>query len=444
MGLLNIFIVVFWLLIARAHPYPSAQTNRGPTPPDLLTDVAPGGLLSKNSTSFQIMGGTLDRAERALDLLEAAFDCFAVKLQWGPPHTSIVNFEKHKGPFPKLDVYSVKSVLSGRVVGSFNWNSETGKAWIEVVDSHLDSGTLIHEYGHSLHFFQMAWLDQSHTKAWQETFANWVQDTYQNSKLCASSREKYKQGLQPSLFDPQRVFGESYQVISHASTSFGDAWGNQYRAWPFFTYLTNNPDDFVGLGQDTVRQLNLQYKMGSAETPLHTLSRISKNATVGDIVGRYWARMAYVDIGHPLAQGEFFQERGRIDWANVKDIGNGTYKPHPKRRPQYMGANIIPIKVFGWKFEVKVTSDDEYVATVAIHQRYGKASYVTLANGAATINVMPDDEVSVVVANAPAKPILYNGFHLSEEVTKGLDYTLELKGAAVMKSAVVVEGSKKY
>jgi hypothetical protein len=24
--------------------------------------------------------------------------------------------------------------------------------------------------------------------------------------------------------------------------------GNYYQAWPFFTYLTNNPDNFTGLG----------------------------------------------------------------------------------------------------------------------------------------------------------------------------------------------------
>jgi hypothetical protein len=440
MGLLNIFIVAFWLLVAGAHPFPFPEPDGGLAPPDLLTDpnISPGGLVSKNSTSFQIMGGSPDQAERALDWLEGAFDCFAVKLQWGPPHTSIVNFETHKGPFPKLDVYSVKSLLSGRAAGLFNSDLKTGKVWLEVVDQYLDSGTTIHEYGHSLHHFQNAWLYEGQTQPWMEAFSNWVQDTYRTSEICASSREKHKQGTHPTVFDPQRVLGYSYRVIVHASTGSG----NQYEAWPFLTYLTNNPDNFAGLGEDSVRQLQLQYKMGSKETPLHTLARISKNATVGDIVGRYWARMAYVDINHPLAQERFYQERGRINLANVEDIGNGTYKPHPERRPQYMGANIIPIKAFGWEFEAKVTSDDEFVATVAIHRRHGKSSYVTLVNGAAKVHVMPEDEVSVVVANAPTEPILYDGFHLSEEVTKGLDYTLEMTGAVAVKYTVVVEGTK--
>jgi hypothetical protein len=152
--------------------------------------------------------------------------------------------------------------------------------------------------------------------------------------------------------------------------------------------------------------------------------------------------MAYVDINHPLAQNKYYNERGRTNLANVKDTGNGTYKPHPERRPQYMGANIIPIKVFGYKFEVKVTSDDAFVATVVVHQRYGKSTYTTLVNGAAKAYAMPDDEVSVVVANAPAKPIMYDGFRLSKEVTKGLDYTLELTNAVAVKYTVVVESPK--
>lgn len=435
MELLKIFIIDLWFLITCALSVP----HGGPIPPNPFTDpnISPGGLLSKNSTSFQIIGGSPEQAERALEWLEGAFDCFAVKLQWGPPHTSIVNFETHKGPFPKLDVYSMKP--QGQFGGRFHHNPLNGNAWLQVVDKYLDSGITIHEYGHSLHHFQNAWLHQGHTKPWMEAFSNWVRDTYDNSEICADSRQKQKQGTHPTVFDPQKVLGYSYQVIVHASPGLG----NQYEAWPFLTYLTNNPDDFAGLGQDSIRQLQLQYKMGSGETPLHTLARISTNATVGDIVGRYWARMAYVDINHTLAQNKFYDERGRINLANVKDIGNGTYKPHPERRPQYMGANIIPIKVLGWKFEVKVTSDDEFVATVVIHQRYGKTSYVTLVNGAAKAYAMPEDEISVVVANAPAKPILYNGFRLSKEVTKGLDYTLELTGAVAVKYTVVVEGPKK-
>ncbi|KAH6963366.1 hypothetical protein HG530_007136 [Fusarium avenaceum] len=439
MKLLKIFIIELWLLITCALSVPFPIPEDGQTPPDPFTspNISPGGLLSKNSTSFQIIGGNPEQAERALEWLEGAFDCFAVKLQWGPPHTSIVNFETHKGPFPKLDVYSMKP--QGHIGGRFHHNPLNGNAWLQVVDKYLDSGITIHEYGHSLHHFQNAWVHQGHTKPWMEAFSNWVRETYDNSEICAGSRQKQKQGTHPTIFDPQKVLGYSYQVIVHATPGFN----NQYEAWPFLTYLTNNPDDFAGLGQDSVRQLQLQYEMGSGESPLHTLARISTNATVGDIVGRYWARMAYVDINHPLAQDRFYNERGRINLANVRDTGNGTYKPHPERRPQYMGANIIPIKVFGWKFEVKVTSDDEFVATVVIHQRYGKTSYVTLVNGAAKAYAMPADEISVVVANAPAKPILYDGFRLSKEVTKGLDYTLELTGAVPVKYTVVVEGRKK-
>jgi hypothetical protein len=195
--------------------------------------------------------------------------------------------------------------------------------------------------------------------------------------------------------------------------------------------LTNNPDDFAGLGQDTMRQLQLQYEKGSNETPLHTLARVSENATVGDIVGRYWARMAYVDIGHASAQEVFFQQREQIDFGNVEASGSGSYKPKSGREPRYMGSNIIPLEVTGSQVKVKVSSNAEFVATVAVYREGGESSYVTLKNGAATVPVKAGEDVSVIVTNAPAKPIIYDGFNLSAEVSKGLDYTLSLTGAIV-------------
>ena len=192
--------------------------------------------------------------------------------------------------------------------------------------------------------------------------------------------------------------------------------------------MTNNPDNFEGLGQDTILQMQVQYEKGSNETPLHTLARVSKNATVGDIVGRYWARMAYVDIGHATAQEVFFQQRAELGVAYVDASGDG-YKPIADRSPRYMGANIIPLDVTGDKVDVKVVSEGEFVATVAVYHKDGTTSYTTLADGAASVAVTAEDDVTVVVANAPAKAIMYNGFELTEEVNKGLDYTLTLNGA---------------
>jgi hypothetical protein len=50
--------------------------------------------------------------------------------------------------------------------------------------------------------------------------------------------------------------------------------GNYYEAWPFLAYLTYNPDSFVGLETNTMRESFAQYSKGSNETPLHTFARL--------------------------------------------------------------------------------------------------------------------------------------------------------------------------
>ncbi|KAL4728308.1 hypothetical protein ACLX1H_005051 [Fusarium chlamydosporum] len=387
------------------------------------SNVGPGGNNFKDSAHFRVYGGSTEATDKALDMLEGAFDCFVGTLKWRSSGLSFNN-QTNNDLLHKTNVYTVGS-LSGGAAGVMHSDAESGSAWLEVVDQYLNVPFVtVHEYGHGLHYHQQNWVDQTNTGAWWETLANWVADTYKTSDICASARQAHNQEASPTEIELQKLLGDSHQVIVDGTPDTG----NYFQAWPFLTYLTNNPDDFEGLGQDTVRQLQIQYEKYSNETPLHTLSRVSTNATVGDIVGRYWARMAYVDIGHASAQDVFFQQRGDINFANVDASGDG-YKPLAERAPRYMGANIIPLQVTGNRIEVKVASEDEFVATVAIYKKGGETSYVTLIDGAATVDVQSGDDVSVVVANAPAKPIMYNGFELSPEVSKGLDYTLSLTGA---------------
>ncbi|KAB8230275.1 uncharacterized protein BDW43DRAFT_314151 [Aspergillus alliaceus] len=79
----------------------------------------------------------------------------------------------------------------------------------------------------------------------------------------------------------------------------------------------------------------------SNETPLHTPAHIPTTASMQEIVGRYWARMAYQDIGHTIAQKAFLNKRNRLNYANLDTKSEGVYVAKPVRGPQYMGANII-------------------------------------------------------------------------------------------------------
>src|SRR5690606_14176569 len=126
---------------------------------------------------------------------------------------------------------------------------------------------------------------------------------------------------------------------------------NYYQAWPFLTYLTQNPDGYPGFGRMVVPDLFENHARNN-ETPLHVLERLSIPVSVQDILGRYWARMAYLDIGHPKAQARFLSTRTNSGFrsrafANLDSLGNGRYRVKSAREPKYAGANITPLTVNG-------------------------------------------------------------------------------------------------
>lgn len=230
------------------------------------------------------------------------------------------------------------------------------------------------------------------------------------------------------------MIGDSFQVLVDGSADSG----NYYEAWPFLTYLTANPDEFAGIGRDTMRELFRQYDRGSNETPLHALERLlgagsAAATTVQDVVGRYWARMAYADIGHPTAQDVFLQQRGQLNYANLDAQGSGTWQVKSARQPRYFGANIVPLTTSGAAtVEVQITASGgaPFSATLAVRDTgSGVARYVDLVDGAGSAEVAAGEEVSLVVANTPAALIQYDPFDLGSDVQAGLDYTVTISGA---------------
>ncbi|KAM0424475.1 hypothetical protein ACHAPT_010399 [Fusarium lateritium] len=387
-------------------------------------NVGNGGSDFKDSGRFRVYGADSAKAEEALAMLEAAYDCFIGKLGW---RSSGLSYHDNDDTYYKTNFFSVSSLADG-AAGLQHSDMEAGFGYVEVLQEFLTNPQItVHEYGHVVHFHQRTWVNQASTGAWWETVANWFSDTYKTSDICAEAREKHGQSTSPTEIDLEKVIGDSFQVIVDGSTDSG----NYYQAWPFLTYLTSNPDDFAGLGQDVMRQLMVQYPEESDETPLHTLSRVSENATVAEIVGSYWAHMAYLDIGHPSAKETFLSQRDSLNFDNLESQGSGSYKVKADRQPRYMGSNIIPLTTSGdGKVEVKVACDAAFTATLAIHETSsGNVRYVSLADGAGSASVASGEEASLVVANTPAELINYDGFNLSEDVQKGLDYTVTITGA---------------
>lgn len=415
----------------------SGPTDPGPTDPgnpvlpvcsakspenyEANAKVGGGGSQFKDSAHFRIYGAGDGQTDAALKFLEAAYSCFVGTLCWRSSGLSINGPDT--GPYYKMNFYSVAGL--GSAAGQMFSDPATGLAYEKVVASYLtDAKVSVHEYGHALNYSSKSWVDQTATGAWWETVANFVADTFMTSPICEPARKAAGQAEGKTIIDLNKVIGDSFQVIVDGSQGSG----NYYQAWPFLTYITNNPDGWAGLGTSTLGTMLLSHKRNN-ETPLHVLERVASPTKVQKIVGRYWARMAYVDIGHKQAQAAFNAARSRLNYANLDGSGS-SYKVKAARAPRYMGANIIPLKGSG-KITAKVTSSaGGFTATLAVRASSGAVRYVDLEGGSGEVTLESGEEASLVVANTPDALLQYDGFKLSgAPANKGLDYQVELTGA---------------
>lgn len=369
-----------------------------------------------------------------LSHLEAAYECFVN--EWGFRSTSL-SANTNNSTYYKMNLYSTTTLNAGGAMGA---NGRYGLSFIEFRDNALNRPeTAVHEFGHSLTYTDYTWVDQGRTGAWWETVANWVADTYNTDSLCEGVRAR--KGLtvaRDTIIDLEANIALSHlQIVSTR---------NYYQAWPFLTYLTSNPDQYPGIGRMAVPDL-LSNHLRNNETPLHVLARLTAPVSAQQVVGRYWARMAYLDIGHPKAQARYMSMRNNSGfrtraYANLTSLGSNRYRVKANRAPLYAGANITPLNVTGGgNVSVSVTnlgnglSDSNYSAMLSVRNtNTGAVRYVTVLNGAASAVIASNEEVSLVVANTPNNLYLFNAFESTETSSDsiGLQYEVELTGAAPM------------
>ncbi|RWA05400.1 hypothetical protein EKO27_g9708 [Xylaria grammica] len=364
----------------------ASGTLTAAAPPATFTanpNVGPGGSTYTDSAHFRIYGATGSQATSSLQMLEGAYDCFIGTLGWRSSGLSY-NTDNDDGPFYKVNVYSVAELPGA--AGVMHSDYATGLAWLEVQQNYIAiPGVVVHEWGHGITYTERYWVDQGRTGAWWETVANWIADTYKTSSLCASARSAHGQSATATEINLQKVIGDSFQIA------------------------------LPGWVRPPVREMIRQYSKGSNETPLHSLDRIATANTAQQIVARYWARMAYADIGHATAKDVFLQQRSSINYANLDAQSTGTYKVKSARQPKYLGANIIPLKTSGSvTVTARVTASKAFIATLAVRNTSSGATR---------------EEASLVVVNTPAALIQYDPFSLSSDVQAGLDYTVTLTGA---------------
>jgi hypothetical protein len=415
----------------------AATGGAGGTPPPACTSTAPdefegndkvggGGAVYEDSPHFRVYGSASASAiDSALKNSEAAYSCFVE--DWCFRSVGLPVKGDASGPYYKMNIYAVGSL--GSAAGVTQWDASAGLSYLQVISSQMALPRVtVHEFGHSLALSEYNWVDQTRTGAWWETMANWVADSYLTSPYCEPARNRSGIAEGTTIIDLDRVIGQSYLLI--VSTQ------NYYEAWPFLTYLTNNPDAYPGLGKMAVADLMRQHPRNN-DTPLHVLEKIATPVKVQTILGRYWARMAYLDIGHAQAQKAFFAKRGALDFANVDSTGSGTYRVKSARRPQYGGANIVPLTGTG-AVTVQVKnlgnglSESNFTATLSIRASSGAVRYVDLPGGSGSATVASGEEASLVVANTPDTLYQYDAFKTtaSSPESAGLNYQVELTGAA--------------
>ncbi|KAK4152460.1 hypothetical protein C8A00DRAFT_34876 [Chaetomidium leptoderma] len=417
--------------VFEAKPFPSGNgTNETYIPPHV------------DSPHFRLFLGPTGEAgaaeagaAEALKPLEAAYDCFVGALGWNSTGLSVRDTRE---PYWKTEMF-MRAQLDGGVNGLTHYGVDTGRAWVQLMDGQLTQPELlVHEYGHVLHFHQgNFWGSMVNAQAWAEAVANWVADTYLTSDLCAESRAKLGQPVGQSVINIYRTVGDSHLTIVDATNT---QVGNHYDAWPFFHYLVANPDSWHGLGSHAMLSLIGNTTEGSNETPLHSLQRVlGDTATVSEVVAKYWARMAYVDIAHPQALQAFLDNKAFLNQANLDKLAEGQYKVKDGRSPRYMGASMAPLVMSGTgsgaaKVAVNITAPGGHlVATLSVRDTAsGRIRYVTLPGGAGSADIAAGEEATLVLVNAPEALLMYDGNKLAgSEANKGLDYYFTITGATV-------------
>ena len=410
-----------------AAPAPMCM-SKAPAEFMLNTSIGNGGSSHKDSAHFALYNS--NDSDTILNFMESAHQCFIMDWCFRTPGLSVKSDDN--GPYYKTNIFADAASNAG---GLTYWDMNAELSYIHVLAAQAsDPRTTVHEYGHAITMSEYNWIDQKRTGYWWETIANWVAYTYLSSPYCDDARNKFNvkgiTTINDQMHTLQTVYGQSYSVICNDQ--------NYYQAWPIFTYLTNNPDNYPGLGKNAVQDLMRKYMKGSNETPLHTLDRITAPVKAQAIIGRYWARMAYFDIGMPVGQKDFLAMRGSLNFAGNLDGSGEMYTVKSARKPQYFGANITPLKLSGTDVSVMVKNlgngqmDSNFTATLAIHAADGSTRYVDLPGGAGQATIAMGEEVSLVVVNTPDTLIQFDPQYIGSPENIGLNYSVQIAGATPM------------
>lgn len=322
--------------------------------------------------------------------LEACWNVYMNELHMEPP-TQSTNTRLRDGKEYKVNIY-----ISGTGISHFpdDWAwmgyDNQGYAFMfccvgAMQNSPNPSWVLPHEFGHVVTAHQIGWNNNKYVGALWEAIGNWFREQYLYS-------DYYKQWANVS---GTTDYFETY----HKNLCFTPIIGrDNYAAWLFLQYLTENPDKLQGYGSSFVKDLMQQGQPD--EYPYHEIERLSGN-DIKDTLGHYAKRLATLDFAHKseyLRRMEELFDRGEWNWGEIYTLlekstkADDFYTVPTERAPQQFGVNVIPLEVTAGKISITLKGltdikGADWRACIAVEQKDGTTRYSDLFKSGETMTM---------------------------------------------------------
>ncbi len=288
--------------------------------------------------------------------LEDCWDVYMTDLEMAAPSQS-VNLSLRDGNHYKTNIYISGTGLDGMTDDWAYMSYDNGGyaymfCCVDSMQYNPPSWVLPHEFGHVVTAHQLGWNSNKYSYAWWEAMGNWFREQYLYSDY---STDETGHGTD---------FFETY--LKNSSLTF-PCGRDYYAAWPFLQYLTENPDNLEGYGNDFVKTMLQEGQVD--EYPFDMVDRLAE-ADMKETLGHYAKRMAGLDFENGGAYRARLNEllsAGSWNWQQIYTMLEpvagieGLYKVPTERAPQHAGLNIIPLNVTGSEISVGLigTGEDE-------------------------------------------------------------------------------------
>ncbi|MBQ7132768.1 MAG: hypothetical protein IJO29_09355 [Oscillospiraceae bacterium] len=272
--------------------------------------------------------------------LEACWDVYMNDLGMEPPSQS-VNLGLRDGNYYKTNIYISGTGLSG-MTDDWAYMSYDSKGFaymfccVDSMQYNPPSWVLPHEFGHVVTAHQLGWNTNKYSYAWWEAMGNWFREQYLYSDYSTDTT-----GYGTDFF-------ETY--LKNLALTF-PCGRDYYAAWPFLQYLTENPDNLDGYGEEFVKTMLQEGQVD--EYPFDMVERLAA-ADLKDTLGHFAKHMAGLDFengdSYRLRLNELLTN-GSWNWQQIYTMlepvagEENVYQVPTERAPQHAGMNIVPLDV---------------------------------------------------------------------------------------------------